>query len=250
MKVNVALVTKRFWRKRLGSDPGVIGRSIALNDVAHTIVGVLPNLPISWFGRDSEVFIAAPFDNPNATKERIMRGYSFMRCIGRLKPGVTMQQAQAAMPALEQSYREQHGEAADSTWTSVLVGANEDAPGALRPAFVTLLVAVGAVLLIACSNVANLLLVRFTGRRREIAMRMALGADRRSVVRLFVLESTTISVIAGVIGLCLALWVVSVVPKVAGDNIPLESHLTLHWPVLLFTLGVSLLTGFVMALYP
>ena len=81
MKDNVALVTESFWRKRLGSDPGVIGRSIALNDVAHTIVGVLPNLPISWFGRDSEVFIATPFDNPNATKERIMRGYSFMRCM-------------------------------------------------------------------------------------------------------------------------------------------------------------------------
>src|SRR5437016_4019347 len=250
MKDNVALVTESFWRKRLGSDPGVIGRSVALNDVAHTIVGVLPNLPISWFGRDSEVFIASPFDNPNATKERIMRGYSFMRCIGRLKPGVTMQQAQAAMPALEQSYREQHGEAADSTWTSVLVGANEDATGDLRPAFVTLLVAVGAVLLIACSNVANLLLVRFTGRRREIAMRMALGGERRSIVRLFVLESTTVSVIAGVIGLCLALWVVSVVPKVAGDNIPLDSHFTLHRPVLLFTLGLSLLTGFVMGLYP
>jgi predicted permease len=250
MKDNVALVTESFWRKRLGSNPGVIGRSIALNDVAHTIVGVLPNLPISWFGRDSEVFIATPFDNPNATKERIMRGYSFMRCIGRLKPDVTMQQAQAAMPALEQSYREQHGEAADSTWTSVLVGANEDVTGDLRPAFVTLLVAVGAVLLIACSNVANLLLVRFTGRRREIAMRMALGGDRRSVVRLFVLESTTVSVIAGVIGLLLALWVIEIVPKIAGDNVPLEGGITLHLPVLLFTLGLSLVTGLIMGVYP
>ena len=250
MKDNVALVTESFWRKRLGSDPGVIGRSIALNDVAHTIVGVLPNLPISWFGRDSEVFIATPFDNPNATKERIMRGYSFMRCIGRLKPGVTIQQAQTAMPALEQSYREQHGEAADSTWTSVLVGANEDATGDLRPAFVTLLIAVGAVLLIACSNVANLLLVRFTGRRREIAMRMALGADRQSVVRLFVLESTTVSVIAGIIGLLLAFWVVEIVPKIAGENVPLESAVTLHLPVLLFTLGLSLATGLIMGVYP
>src|SRR6266567_5858139 len=250
MKENVALVTESFWRKRLGSDPGVIGRSIAVNGMARTIVGVLPNLPISWFGRDSEIFVTTPFDNPNATKERIMRGYSFMRCIGRLKPSVTMQQAQAAMPALEQSYREQHGEAADSTWTSVLVGANEDATGDLRPAFVTLLIAVGAVLLIACSNVANLLLVRFSGRRREIALRMALGAERRNVVRLFVLESTIISVAAGGVGLALALWIVSVVPKVAGDNVPLETAVTLHWPVLFFTLALSLLTGFAMGVYP
>src|SRR5213079_464118 len=232
MRDNVALVTESFWRKRLNSDPAALGRSIALNGVATTIVGVLPNLPISWFGRDSEVFIATPFDNPNATKDRLMRGFSFMRCIGRLKPGVTIQQAQAAMPALEQSYREQHGEAADSTWTSVLVGANEDATGDLRPAFVTLLIAVGAVLLIACSNVANLLLVRFTGRRREIALRIALGANRRNVVRLFVLESATVSIVAGIIGLCLARWIVDLVPKIAGDNVPLEGGIRLHWAVL------------------
>ncbi len=250
MKQDVALITNGFWRRRLNSDPAVLGRSISLNGTATTIVGVLPDLPISWFGRDAEVFIAKPFETPNATRERLMRGYSFMRCIGRLKPGVTMQQAQSAVAALQQSYREQHPETADCTWTSVLVSASADVTGDLRPAFITLLAAVGAVLLIACSNVANLLLVRFTGRRREIAMRMALGADRRGVVRLFVLESTTISVIAGEIGLCLALWIVSVVPKVAGDNIPLESHFTLHWPVLLFTLGLSLLTGFVMGLYP
>src|SRR5438045_9038563 len=136
MRDNVALVTESFWRKRLNSDPAALGRSVALNGVAYTIVGVLPYLPISWFGRDSEVFIATPFDNPNATKERIMRGYSFMRCAGRLKPGITMQQAQAAMPALEQSYREQHGEAGDSTWTSVVVGVTEDSTRDLRPAAV------------------------------------------------------------------------------------------------------------------
>jgi len=250
MKDNVALVTENFWRKRLNSDPGVLGRSIALNGVATTILGVLPNLPISWFGRDAEVFIATPFDKPDVTKDRLMRGVSFMRCIGRLKPGVTMQQAQATMPALEQSYRAQHPETADCTWTSVLMSAPEDVTGDLRPAFVTLLIAVGAVLLIACSNVANLLLVRFSGRRREIALRMALGAARRNVVRLFVLESTTISVIAGGIGLTLALWIVAVVPKVAGDNVPLESAVTLHWPVLLFTLALSLLTGLAMGVYP
>mgnify|MGYP003693883271 CR=1 FL=1 len=107
-----------------------------------------------------------------------------------------------------------------------------------------------AVLLIACSNVANLLLVRFTGRKREIALRMALGAERRGIVRLFVFESTLVSVIAGVIGLCLALWTVSVVPKLAGQNIPLEGEVKLQLPVLIFTLGLSLITGLLMGLYP
>src|SRR5438132_10876374 len=250
MRDDVGLVTENFWRKRLGSDPGVIGRSIALNGVATTIIGVLPNLPISWFGRDTEIFIVKPFENANATRDRLMRGYSFMRCIGRLKPGVTMQQAQSAVAALQQSYREQHPETADCTWTSVLVSASADVTGDLRPAFITLLAAVGAVLLIACSNVANLLLVRFTARRREIALRMALGAERRGIVRLFVLESTLVSVIAGAAGLCLALWTVSVVPQMAGQNVPLESGVSLHLPVLVFTLALSLITGLLMGLYP
>ena len=106
-----------------------------------------------------------------------------------------------------------------------------------------MLAAVGAVLLIACSNVANLLLVRFTGRRREIALRMALGASRKGVVRLFVLESTLISLIAGAVGLILALWVISLVPKLAGDNLPFAGGVSLNPTVLMFTLGLSLLTG-------
>ena len=250
MKQDVALITNSFWRHRLNSDPAVLGRSILLNGTATTIVGVLPDLPISWFDRDAEIFTVKPFENDNTTKERLMLGYSFMRCIGRLKPGVTMQLAQASMASLESSYREQHPETADCTWASVLVGASEVVTGDLRPAFITLAAAVGAVLLIACSNVANLLLVRFTGRRREIAMRMALGANRPGVIRLFMFESATISVIAGLLGLCLALWIVSVVPKFAGDNVPLDSRTTVHLPMLVFTLGLSLLTGVVMGLYP
>jgi predicted permease len=249
-KGDVAMVTQSFWLKRLNSDPTVLGRSITLNGVPTTIVGVLPNLPISWFGRDAEIFVNKPFDPPGLTKERLMRGVSFMRVTARLKPGVSLKQAQAAMPALFQSYKDQHPETADNSWSAYLVTAAEDATGNLRPAFMTLLAAVSAVLLIACSNVANLLLVRFTGRKREIALRMALGAERRGIVRLFVFESTLVSVIAGVIGLCLAMWTVSVVPQLAGQNIPLESGVALHWPVLVFTMGLSLVTGLLMGLYP
>src|SRR5438132_3007493 len=249
-KGDVVMVTESFWRKHFNSDPTILSRSITLNGVPSTIIGVLPNLPISWFGRDSEIFANKPFEPPGLAKDLLMRGVSFMRVIGRLKPGVTIAQAQTAMPALFQSYKEQHPETADNTWSPYLVSAAEDVTGDLRPAFLTLLAAVSAVLLVACSNVANLLLVRFIGRRREIALRMALGAERPGIVRLFVFESTLLSIIAGVVGLCLALWTVSVVPRLAGQNIPLESEITLQWPVLVFTLGLSLITGLLMGLYP
>ena len=224
-KGDVVMVTESFWRKYFNSDPAILGRSITLNGVPNTIIGVLPNLPISWFGRDSEIFANKPFEPSGITKDRLMRGVSFMRVTARLKPGISISQAQAAMPTLFQSYKEQHPETADNTWSPYLVSAAEDVTGDLRPAFLTLLAAVSAVLLIACSNVANLLLVRFTGRKREIALRMALGAERHGIVRLFVFESTLVSVIAGVIGLFLALWTVSIVPKLAGQNVPLESEI-------------------------
>jgi predicted permease len=250
MKADVALVSANFWNNRLNADPQVIGRSLTLNGVPTTIVGVIPNPPIAWFGRDLEIITAKPFELPGLTKERLMRGVSFLRVVGRLKPGVTIEQARAAMPSLQQSYRQERPDNADNSWSPVVKSAAEDATGDLRRPFQTLLAAVASVLLIACSNVANLLLVRFTGRRREIALRMALGASRQSVVRLFVFESILVSLIAGVVGTCLALWVVSVIPKLSANNLPLETGLQLNTTVLLFTLGISLLTGMAMGMYP
>jgi predicted permease len=250
MKADVALVSQNFWRKYLNADPQAIGRNINLNGVATTVIGVLPNPPVAWFGRDCDIFTVKPFQLPGLTQERLMRGVSFLRVVGRLKPGVTADQARSALQILQKSYREARPEAADNSWSPVVISAAEDATGNLRPAFLTLLAAVSFVLLIACSNVANLLLVRFTGRRREIALRMALGASRSGVVRLFVFESLLVSAIAGVVGTCLALWVVSVIPKLAGNSFPLENGIALNAPMLLFTLGLSLLTGLAMGMYP
>src|ERR1700674_382418 len=250
MKADVAIVSANFWRNRLNSDPQVIGRSITLNGVPPTIVGVIPNPTVLWFGRDLEVITAKPFELPGLTKERLMRGVSFLNVLARLKPGVTIEQARAAMPSLQQSYRQERPDNADNSWSPVVLSAAEFATGNLRPAFFTLLAAVGSVLLIACSNVANLLLVRFTGRRREIALRMALGASRQSVVRLFVFESMLVSLLAGVVGTCLALWVVSVIPKLSVNNLAVDSGPALNAAVLLFTLGISLLTGIAMGIYP
>src|SRR5450631_3126199 len=222
MKADVALVSANFWRNRLNSDPQVIGRSVTLNGVPTNIVGVIPNPPVAWFGRDLEVVTAKPFELPGITQERMMRGLSFLRVVGRLKPGVTIEQARAALPSLQQGYREERPDNADNSWAPVVLSAADDATGDLRPAFLTLLAAVGSVLLIACSNVANLLLVRFSGRRREIALRMALGASRQSVLRLFVFESLLVSAMAGIVGAFLAWQLVPLVPKMAANFLPLE----------------------------
>src|SRR6266566_1392635 len=249
---DVAMVTETFWRKRLGADANVIGRGITLNGLPHTIVGVLPNLPFSWVGPAAEVWTTKPFEIAGISYERIMRGSGVLRVVGRLKPGMTLEQARAAMPPLEQSYRKQYPGKIDSSSVMTLKTLPEDVTGNLRPAFATLLAAVAFVLLIACSNVANLLLVRFTGRRREIALRMALGASRASVLRLFIFESLLVSVLAGVVGAALAWQLVPLVPKMAANFLPFDpaTGVSLSLPVLGFTIALSILTGVAMGIYP
>ncbi|MEY2537886.1 MAG: hypothetical protein QOG67_1626 [Verrucomicrobiota bacterium] len=247
---DVALISQRFWQSKLAGDAKVIGRSITLNGVPHTIVGVLPNMPVAWFGLDLDIWTAKPFELAGYPRERLMRGAGYLRAIARLKPGVTIEQARAALPSLDQSYRAQNGDKNDSAWSTTLVRATDDITSNLRPAFVTLMAAVSFVLLIACSNVANLLLVRFSARRREIALRVALGAPRRSVVRLFVTESILVGLLAGLIGGAAAWLLIPIVPKIASANLPLEPQIALSWPMFFFTFAVSLTSGLAMGLYP
>ena len=253
-KADVAVVTKNFWQKRLGGDPNVIGRSITLDGVSHTIVGVLPNMPATWFGANpiAEVWTTKPFQLPGFSYERMMRGTAFLRVVGRLKPGMTVQQARAALPSLEQSYSTQYPNKIDSTMTTMLRALPQDTTQNFRAGFATLFAAVSFVLLIACSNVANLLLVRFSGRRREIALRMAIGASRTSIVRLFVFESLLVSIIAGTVGAFVAWRLVPLIPQLASNFLPLEANTatSLSLPVLAFTIGLSILTGLLMGIYP
>ena len=251
---DVALITEDFWQKRLGGDPNVIGRSITLDGTAHTIVGVLPHLPANWFGANpiAEVWTTKPFQLPGFSYERLMRGTSFLRVVGRLKPAVTVQQARAALPSFDQSYVTQYPNKIDSSFTTTLRTLPQDVTENIRAGFITLFAAVSFVLLIACSNVANLLLVRFSGRRREIALRMAIGASRTSIVRLFVFESLLVSAIAGAVGAFVAWRLVPLVPRMASNFLPLEPNTatSLSLPVLLFTIALSLLTGLLMGIYP
>jgi putative ABC transport system permease protein len=233
----------------------VIGRSIALDGVSHTVVGVLPNQPAAWFGGNplAEIWTTKPFVLPGFSHERLMRGTGFLRVIGRLKSGITFEQVRAALPTLDHTYQAQYPDTIDShTFTTIKTLPN-DVNGNLRAAFATLLAAVSSVLLIACSNVVNLLLVRFSGRRREIALRIAIGASRMSVLRLFVFESLLVSVIGGVIGAVLAWRAVPLVPRISASFLPFEPDYSgsgFSVLVLGFTIGLSVLTGLLMGLYP
>ena len=249
---DVAVITDRFWKARLGGDPNVIGRALTLDGVAHTIIGVVPQMPVSWAGPNGDIWTTKPFVIPGFSHERMMRGTAFLRVVGRLKPGLNLEQAKAALTALENGYRSQFPEKIDAKSISIVKTLPDDVTENLRPGFATLLGAVTFVLLIACSNVANLLLVRFSGRRREISLRMALGATRSSVLRLFVFESVLISLFAGVLGTMLAWQLVPIVPRLAANFLPIDadSVTAVSLPVLAFTIALSLLTGLVMGLYP
>src|SRR5262245_5355438 len=252
---DVALVTQSFWQKRLGGDPNVIGRSITVDGTPHIIVGVLPNVPALWFGPNpfvGEVWTTKPFQLPGFSYERMMLGTGFLRVIGRMKPGINVEQVRAALPSLEQDYRAHYPTNIDNTVTTSVKTLPQDVTENIRAGFVTLFAAVCFVLLIACSNVANLLLVRFSARRREIALRMAIGASRASVVRLFVWESLLISVLAGRVGAFVAWGVVRLVPRMASNFLPLDGNTasSLSLEVLAFTIGLSILTGLLMGIYP
>jgi putative ABC transport system permease protein len=253
--IDVALITKTFWQKRLGGDPNVIGRSIALDGTPHTIVGVLPNVPALWFGPNpfvGEVWTTKPFQLPGFSYERMMRGTGFLRVIGRMKPGITLEQVRAALPSLDRDYRAHYPNNIDVSGTTSVKTLPQDVTENIRAGFATLFAAVCFVLLIACSNVANLLLVRFSGRRREIALRMAIGASRTGIVRLFVWESLLVSVFAGALGALIAWQLVPVIPKIASNFLPLEGNTasSLSVEVLGFTIGLSILTGLLMGIYP
>ena len=249
---DAAIITDRFWKAKLGSDPNVIGRGLTLDGVSHTIVGVIRTLPVSWTGPNVDIWTTKPFIIPGFSHERMMRGTAFLRAVGHLKPGVTAEQAKAALDTLERGYRSQYPEKIDAQMWTVIKTLPEDVTENLRPGFATLLAAVTVVLLIACSNVANLLLVRFSGRRREISLRMALGASRASLLRLFVFESVLISLFAGILGAVLAWQLVPLVPKLAANFLPIEpgTASALSVPVLGFTIALSFITGLLMGLYP
>jgi putative ABC transport system permease protein len=246
----VVVLSQQLFQRRFNSDLNILNQAITLNGTRFTIIGVMPatfEFPIQNDPVDLWTTIAG--DAAGKTPVTDQRGAHFLRVIARLKPGVTEEQAQSEVTAiaarLEQQYPDQN------THKSLRVqSALAAMVGDVRPALFILLGAVACVLLIACANVANLLLARATSRHKEMAIRAALGASRMRVIRQLLTESVLLSLVGGAVGLLLAVWWSDLLVALGKDDIPRAVQVAIDWRVLGFTIGVSVLTGLIFGMVP
>jgi putative ABC transport system permease protein len=245
-----AVLSNDLWKTRFNSDPTLIGQQILLGGDPYTVVGILP----ASFHSDppADVFIPMQAD-PNSTNQ----GH-YLLAAGRLKPGATLESAQANMKVAGEQFRAANPKWMDKNESVTVLPLRDALVGDVRLALLILVGAVGFVLLIACANVANLLLARAAGRQREIAIRTAIGASRGHLIRQLLTESVLLSAIGGILGLLIGTWSVPLLLAVSPGNLPRindQNHVAsaisaLDWHVLAFTFGVSLLTGVLFGLIP
>ena len=239
----VIVLSYKFWRDHFGSDPSVVGSDIAINSQPYSVVGVMPEnfrLP-GW----AQVWVPLAW----SSQERVIRGNHNYMVIGRLKTGVDIRQAKAELGSISQRLEQQYPED-DKGWGATVVPLREQMVGDIRPALLVLLGAVVFVLLIACANVANLVLAKTLARRKEIAIRTALGAGRTAIVRHLLAETMVLSVAGGALGLLLAKASIGIMLKILADRLPRFVEVTLDTQVLAFTLVLSILAGVLAGLIP
>ena len=239
----VLVVSHGMWQQRFGADPQIVGRQLTVDGQTFTVVGVMPR-GFTFPQDGTEIWVPYALDPQQAE-----RAAHFLRVIARLKPGVTLERAQMDMDViarrLEQSYPK-----SNTGWRMTMLGLHEAISGEIRTTLLVLLAAVGLVLLIACLNVANLLLARAAARSREIAIRSALGARRGRIIRQLLTESFLMALIGGGMGMLLAIWGVDLLVSFGPENLPRLKEVGIDGNVLAFTLALSLLTGAVFGLAP
>jgi putative ABC transport system permease protein len=240
----VAVMSHGLWQRRFGSDPNLVGQALTLNGASYTVVGVMP--PHFQFpSHTDELWVPIAFTQQEAAN----RGRHFLQVIARTKPGVTLEQAQTELNTIAARLQQQYPNTNNNVGAAV-VPLHEQVVGDIKPALLILLGAVGFVLLIACANVANLLLARAAVRQKEITIRIALGASRLRLIRQFLTESILLAALGGAVGLLLSLWGVGLLRTFIPENISQAASITIDAKVLGFTLLVSLLTGLIFGLAP
>ena len=245
----VALISGGFWKRKFGSSPDALGKTLRLDGLGYTVVGVIPADFRYQSGNFHNSDVYVPIGQWNDPTFRDRRASMGMDAVGRLKPGVTLQQAQADMDTVARGLAETYPNADKGTGIA-LVPLQQDVVGDIRPFLLVLLAAVGFVLLIACVNVANLLLARSTGRTREFAIRAALGAGQGRVIRQLLTESLVLSCAGGGLGLLLAAWGTQAAIGLMPDALPRAQSVQIDSRVLLFTLAASVLAGIFFGLAP
>lgn len=250
---HVVVLSDRCWRQRFGGDPSIIGRTITLDNSGYTVVGVMPpsfQFPLQREPEELWTSMSSQEESPDNTPTMAQqRGAHFLSCIARLRPGVTVTQAQAAMDVITGSLAKQYPDT-NKYMGARVVQMQAQLTRAIRPALLVMMIAVGLVLLIACVNVANLLLARATTRSREIAIRTALGAGRMRVIRQLLTETLLLSLIAGTLGTLLAAWGSDILARLSPEGLPVVAGIRIDGGVLAFTGALSLLTGILFGLVP
>ncbi|HKR14164.1 MAG TPA: ABC transporter permease [Pyrinomonadaceae bacterium] len=242
----VAVLSYSLWQSRYGGDRNILDRVILLNGEKHTVVGVMP-AGFQWLETEERLFVPLALE----AEELASRGNHYLTVIARLKPGVSMDQAQAEMDTIMARIAKEHPEAtAEGKLGAIVMPLHEQLAGDARRPLLVLLVAVAFVLLIACANIASLLLARAAGRRREIAVRSALGASRLHIVRQLLTESLLLSTFGGVAGLLLAIWSFGFFERLIPEGLKHSTVLKLDGSILLFALLTSVVTGLVFGLIP
>ncbi|HEV2801729.1 MAG TPA: ABC transporter permease [Pyrinomonadaceae bacterium] len=243
-KHRVVVLSDQLWQRNFGADPNIVNRDVLIGGENYTVLGVMPP-GFQFPSRTTELWVPLVFSDRQAAN----RGNHAFSAVGRIKAGVTLEQAQEQMSVIARRLEQQYPD--QQTNRGVIVGrVQEEIVKSVRPALLVLLGAVGFVLLIACTNVANLLLARATARRREIAIRAALGAGRARLVRQFLTESVLLSVVGGLLGLLVAKWSIGGLLALTTGVLPRAGEVRLDLRVLGFTLLLSLLTGIVFGLAP